>query len=42
MDDLIGQGYGAADLAVIGKDVLSDQAGDHRARPVNERSNAAT
>jgi 3-hydroxyisobutyrate dehydrogenase len=42
MDDLIGQGYGAADLSVIGKDVLSDQGGDHRARPVNERSNAAT
>jgi 3-hydroxyisobutyrate dehydrogenase len=42
MDDLIGQGYGAADLAVIGRDVLSDNGGDHRARPVSERSNAAT
>jgi 3-hydroxyisobutyrate dehydrogenase len=42
MDDLIGQGYGAADLSVIGKDVLSGNGGDHRARPVNERSNAAT
>jgi 3-hydroxyisobutyrate dehydrogenase len=42
MDDLIGQGYGAADLAVIGRDVLRDNGGDHRARPVSERSNAAT
>ena len=42
MDDLIGQGYGAADLSVIGKDVLSGDGGDHRARVVSDRSNAAT
>ena len=42
MDDLIGQGYGAADLSVIGKDVLSGNGGDHRARVVSDRSNAAT
>jgi len=42
MDDLIAQGYGAEDLAVIGKDVLNGNGGDHFAGPVSERNSAAT
>jgi 3-hydroxyisobutyrate dehydrogenase len=42
MDELIAQGYGAEDLAIIGKDVLSGNRVDHRGPPVSERSSAAT
>ena len=41
MDDLIAQGYGEEDLAVIGKDAVGRSA-SHFAPPVSDRSSAAT
>jgi 3-hydroxyisobutyrate dehydrogenase-like beta-hydroxyacid dehydrogenase len=42
MDDLIAQGHGAEDLAVIGRDAVNVKAAVHFAAPPSERSNAAT
>ena len=42
MDDLIAQGHGADDLAVIGKDAVNGKRAVHFVPPVNERSSAAT
>jgi 3-hydroxyisobutyrate dehydrogenase-like beta-hydroxyacid dehydrogenase len=42
MDDLIAQGHGAEDLAVIGQDAVSVKAASHLAAPLSARSSAAT
>ena len=42
MDDLIAQGHGADDLAVIGKDAVNGKRAGQFVPPVNERSSAAS